>query len=295
MYPTLETQRVLLRPFCENDVQRVFDIIQIHNEQNNNKDFAKIRSIEDAKKLNDGTIKSGNEWFIIHKETQTPIGWVLCAKIGSSDLQKKVFIHAWIQSDYQNIGLGQEILEKILHFAFFGIKTEFVVANARNKEKNIYHILSKFDFEIFNYVPKGKPTYCDTLVQFRMFREAYISHPNIVPAVYDYDTNTSKSPYNYEMPIRKIDSISYIEQPTEYLCGQSVVAMLAEVSVDEVIGIMQNDKGTSVSELSEALFYYGIKHAKTRKRVTEDTMLPDICILSLRLPGYGIWALVALL
>ena len=39
--------------------------------------------------------------------------------------------------------------------------------------------------------------------------------------------------------------IKYIKQPTGYLCGQSCVAMLANVSVDDVIILMNNDKGTS--------------------------------------------------
>lgn len=292
MYSTLETERVLLRPFCENDVQRVFDIVQIHNKQNNNRDFSKIRSIEDAKKLNDNTIKTGNEWFAIHKETQIPIGWVLCAKIGGSDIKKKAFIHAWIQSDFQNIGLGQEMLEKVLHFAFFGIKTAFVVANTRNKEKNIYHILSKFGFEIFNHVPKNKPNDNETLVQFRMTREIYINQPHVIPSVYDYKEETTKSPYSYESPIRKIDSINYIKQPTGYLCGQSVIAMLADVEVDEVISIMQTDKGTSTAEIQNALNWYGIKTVtKTRKKYIEGTELPQCCILSVKLPGYGHWSL----
>ena len=38
--------------------------------------------------------------------------------------------------------------------------------------------------------------------------------------------------------------IHYIEQTTEYLCGQACVAMLANVSVDEVIQVMNNDKST---------------------------------------------------
>ncbi len=38
--------------------------------------------------------------------------------------------------------------------------------------------------------------------------------------------------------------IKYIKQPTEYLCGQACVAMIANVSVDDVIQVMHNDKGT---------------------------------------------------
>ena len=33
--------------------------------------------------------------------------------------------------------------------------------------------------------------------------------------------------------------IHYIQQPTEYLCGQACVAMIANVSVDDVIRVMK--------------------------------------------------------
>jgi hypothetical protein len=38
--------------------------------------------------------------------------------------------------------------------------------------------------------------------------------------------------------------IRFISQPAEYLCGQACVAMIANVSVDEVIRVMNNDKAT---------------------------------------------------
>lgn len=38
--------------------------------------------------------------------------------------------------------------------------------------------------------------------------------------------------------------IHYIQQPTEYLCGQACVAMIANVSVDDVIRVMNNDQAT---------------------------------------------------
>jgi len=66
--------------------------------------------------------------------------------------------------------------------------------------------------------------------------------------------------------------------------------MLAKVSIDEVIDVIGHDKGTSVAEIDSALTWYGIKHGK-RQRCAEDAILPDICILSLKLPGYGHWSL----
>ena len=54
--------------------------------------------------------------------------------------------------------------------------------------------------------------------------------------------------------------IHYIEQPTEYLCGQACVAMLANVSVDEVIQVINNDKSAGKKDIEKALEHYGIAH-----------------------------------
>ncbi len=109
---------------------------------------------------------------------------------------------------------------------------------------------------------------------------------------YNYSIAIKKSPYSYKKPIRKIDNILYIKQPTEYLCGQAVIAMLANVTVDEVIGVMQNDKGTATSEIRDALKWYGLKTAtKARQKYTEQTVLPQCCILSVKMPDYGHWSL----
>ena len=46
------------------------------------------------------------------------------------------------------------------------------------------------------------------------------------------------SPYSFENPIRKIDGIDIIIQPEDGLCGQTCVAMLAGVTIAEVISVM---------------------------------------------------------
>lgn len=85
--------------------------------------------------------------------------------------------------------------------------------------------------------------------------------------------------------------IQYIKQPTEYLCGQACVAMLANVSVDEVIEVIQNDKGTGKKELAIALEHFGISCAKTMTKADNHTKLPNTCILKVLLPKYSHWVL----
>lgn len=88
-----------------------------------------------------------------------------------------------------------------------------------------------------------------------------------------------------------LKQIKYIEQPTAYLCGQACVAMLAGVSVDEVIEVMQNDKGTGKKDIERALNHYGIRQAKTMTKADNTSNLPKVCILKVLLPQYAHWVL----
>ena len=85
--------------------------------------------------------------------------------------------------------------------------------------------------------------------------------------------------------------IHYIQQPTEYLCGQACVAMIANVSVDDVIRVMNNDQATGKKDIERALDHYGIRQAKTMTKVDNDTPLPLVCILKVLLPRYSHWVL----
>lgn len=91
-----------------------------------------------------------------------------------------------------------------------------------------------------------------------------------------------------EIIMKKID---YIKQPTEYLCGQACVAMLAGVTVEEVVSVMENDKGIGKKDIEKALNYYGIGQAKTMTKADNFSVLPKACILKVLLPKYGHWIL----
>ena len=52
------------------------------------------------------------------------------------------------------------------------------------------------------------------------------------------------SSYSIDNTVRMIDNISYIKEPTGYLCGQSCATMLAGVSVGEVIKVSSEDSFT---------------------------------------------------
>ena len=96
------------------------------------------------------------------------------------------------------------------------------------------------------------------------------------------------SPYNFDNPIRKIDSVQVIIQPEDGLCGQTCVAMLAGVTIADVIRVMDcREWQATMGMVISALNYYGIDH-KDVITYTEgrDCVLPKCCILMERMGRY---------
>lgn len=92
------------------------------------------------------------------------------------------------------------------------------------------------------------------------------------------------SPYCLENPIRKIDGIDYIKQPSNGYCGQTCIAMLVGVTLDEVINVMHSRKWqASLSKIIETLDYYGLSHADkfiyTKGKMVD---FPKCCIINVR-------------
>lgn len=91
------------------------------------------------------------------------------------------------------------------------------------------------------------------------------------------------SPYSKENPIRRIDSIESIIQPiNSNCCGVSCIAMLAGITVEEVIKVTNSAAGKfSISKMLETLDYFGITYADkfiyTRGKVVS---LPVCCIIN---------------
>ena len=89
------------------------------------------------------------------------------------------------------------------------------------------------------------------------------------------------SPYSFENPIRKIDHIDVIIQPADGLCGQSCVAMLAGVTIAEVISVMDcREWQATMGRVISALNYYGIDHSEVIVYTEgHEATLPKCCIL----------------
>jgi RimJ/RimL family protein N-acetyltransferase len=219
-----------------------------------------------------------------------------------------------LAEEYWGMGICTEAAQKLMHFAFVGIKCDALGACHLNWNNRSRRVIEKCGFNKINKnYDMNDP---NTGINYCLAREDYlkshdISHDcseygTIDVAKYEpkqqkeklpqkYDLRQPKqvkgSPYSIDNPVRRIDGISYIKEPTGYLCGQSCVAMLANVSVDEVIKIMGTDKGTGHTHIRKALNYYGIRYAPINYSPDPNASLPELCMIVFELPEYRHWSL----
>lgn len=83
----------------------------------------------------------------------------------------------------------------------------------------------------------------------------------------------------------------YLKEPTPLQCGQAVLAMLSNVSVEQIVKILNNERETTLKEMFYCLDFYSISYNKERKEVKNKTELPKIAILSLETPRCWHWSL----
>ena len=98
------------------------------------------------------------------------------------------------------------------------------------------------------------------------------------------------SPYSFENPIREIDGIDIILQPSDGLCGQTCVAMLAGVTIAEVINVMDcREWQATMGRMISALNYFGIDHTDIINYTQGDpnVVLPKCCILMEKLGRFS--------
>lgn len=94
---------------------------------------------------------------------------------------------------------------------------------------------------------------------------------------------TGGSPYSWENPIRHIGSIEFIRQPADGFCGQTCLAMLAGIPVDEVSKIMKSGAWqASISKVTETLDYFGFSHGRPVYTHGEKADFPKCCIVNMR-------------
>lgn len=141
---------------------------------------------------------------------------------------------------------------------------------------------------VCNLTPMGKgyyhiPVYGEIAQKFSMDTEYQITFRITKSEVED-------SPYSTLNPIRKVDHIDVIRQPRDGLCGQSCIAMLAGLSIEEVSNIMHcSEWQATMGKMIGALNYFGFEHSEEIIYTLgkKDVVLPKCCIMMEKMGRYN--------
>ena len=87
------------------------------------------------------------------------------------------------------------------------------------------------------------------------------------------------------------DKPKYIKEPTDLQCGQAVLAMLTDKTVEQIIKECGTDKETTLKQMKYTLTSNGICFDNQRKEAQSKNDLPEIAILSLETPRCWHWSL----
>lgn len=83
----------------------------------------------------------------------------------------------------------------------------------------------------------------------------------------------------------------YIHEPTDLQCGQAVLAMLSDKTVDEIISLVGTERETTLKQMFNALEALEIGYEPERIAVSKKQQLPRIAVLSLETPRCWHWSL----
>ena len=88
-----------------------------------------------------------------------------------------------------------------------------------------------------------------------------------------------------------MNNIKYIKEPTDLQCGQAVLAMVLDKTVDEIVDYLDNERETTLKEMKTAFKEFGMNISDERYQVVEKSDLPNLCLLSIETPRCWHWSL----
>lgn len=86
-------------------------------------------------------------------------------------------------------------------------------------------------------------------------------------------------------------TITYTKEPNDLQCGQAVLAMLCNKTVDEIVSVVGTECETKLKDMFLCLSHFEIAYSTKRIEVTDKAQLPDVCFLSLETPRCWHWSL----
>lgn len=180
---SLETVRLLIRPFQEEDADAFFACCQNPN-LGNNAGWAPHKTIEESRKiLQDVFIGQENIWAMILKDTQQLIGSIGIVPDPKRENPQVRMLGYWLDEAHWGKGYMTEAVQAVLNYGFNELQLSLITANCYPHNKRSQQVLERNGFIYEGVLHQAELTYNGNIFDHLCY---YL--PNICqPAPQDYD------------------------------------------------------------------------------------------------------------
>lgn len=181
--PNLETERLVLRPFCEEDAEMFFNCCQNPN-LGNNAGWAPHKTKEESHEiLQNVFIGQENIWAITLKETQQLIGSIGIIPDPTRENQQVRMLGYWLDEAHWGKGFMTESVQAVLNYGFNNLQLSLISANCYPHNKRSQQVLERNGFVYEGILHQAELTYNGNIYDHLCYYLPNISQP----APQDYD------------------------------------------------------------------------------------------------------------
>lgn len=182
-YHLLETERLLLRPFTENDAEAIFASCQ-NPKLGNNAGWPPHQTLEESRQvLHTVFIGQENVWAITLKDTQQLIGSVGILPDPKRENPQVRMVGYWLDEAYWGKGYMSEAVKAVLKFGFEELKLSMITANCYPHNVRSQQVLTRNGFVYEGTLHQAELTHDGHVYDHQCYYLTGISRPT--PQDYD--------------------------------------------------------------------------------------------------------------
>lgn len=183
----LETERLLLRPFREEDAKAFFACCRNPN-LGNNAGWAPHKTLEESQEiLRHVFIEQENVWAITLKETRQLIGSVGIVPDPKRENPQVRMLGYWLDEAHWSKGYMTEAVRKVLDYGFNELQLSIITANCYPHNKRSQQVLLRNGFLYEGTLHQAELTYNGNILDHLCYYLPGICRPD----VQDYDEITA--------------------------------------------------------------------------------------------------------
>ena len=181
--PNIETKRLLLRPFQENDAEAFFACCQNPN-LGNNAGWAPHKTLNDSREILHSTfIGQEGIWAVTLKDTQQLIASIGIVPDPKRENPQVRMLGYWLDEPYWGKGYMSEAVQAVLNYGFNELQLSLITANCYPHNKRSQQVLKRNGFIYEGTLHQAELTYNGNIYDHQCYYLPGISQPT--PEDYD--------------------------------------------------------------------------------------------------------------